>query len=195
MISKASSISGPITRFPADDLRHTKRLITTHNSKGKGVFLPDDDGDHHKIMLNGQAAANIIYSTRGAQVDLNNEQDIKFAKENEPPIHVRNGSVARLIDFAPGMESPIHRAMSIDYGVVIEGEFKLTLDSGESRIMLPGDCSVNRGCNHMWKNLSETKSGRMLFILLDVQPLTVNGHLIEEDLGELASEYPPHPEP
>jgi hypothetical protein len=46
----------------------------------------------------------------------------------------------------------------------------------------------------MWKNLSETKSGRMLFILLDVQPLTVNGHLIEEDLGELADEYPPHPE-
>ena len=83
------------------------------------------------------------------------------------------------------MESPIHRAMSIDYGVVIEGEFKLTLDSGESRIMLPGDCSVNRGCNHMWKNMSESKSGCMLFILLDVQPLTVNGHLIEEDLGEL----------
>lgn len=52
-----------------------------------------------------------------------------------------NGSVARLIDFAPGMESPIHRAMSIDYGVVIEGKFELSLDSGEKKIMLPGDCS------------------------------------------------------
>jgi len=91
MISKAFPIAGPITRFPADDLRHAKRLITTHNAKGKGVFLPDDDGDHHKIMLNGQAAANIIYSTQGAQVDLNNEQDIKFAKENEasPILHMR----------------------------------------------------------------------------------------------------------
>ena len=81
MISKAQS--GPITRFPADDFRHAKRLITTHNSKGQGVFLPDDDGDHHKIMLNGLAAANIIYSSQGAQVDLNDERDIKFAKENE----------------------------------------------------------------------------------------------------------------
>jgi quercetin dioxygenase-like cupin family protein len=39
------------------------------------------------------------------------------------------------------MESPIHRAMSIDYGVVIEGKFLLTLDSGETKIMLPGDTS------------------------------------------------------
>jgi uncharacterized cupin superfamily protein len=40
------------------------------------------------------------------------------------------------------MESPIHRAMSIDYGVVIEGKFQLTLDSGEKKIMLPGDMST-----------------------------------------------------
>lgn len=83
MISKATPVAGPITRFPADDLRHPKRLITTHNANGQGVFLPDDNGDHHKIMLNGQAAANIIYSTQGAQVDLNEERDIKFSKENE----------------------------------------------------------------------------------------------------------------
>ena len=61
----------------------------------------------------------------------------------QPAIHVANGSVARLIDFAPGMESPIHRAMSIDYGVVIEGKFLCSLDSGESKVMLPGDCSEN----------------------------------------------------
>lgn len=39
------------------------------------------------------------------------------------------------------MESPMHRAMSIDYGVVIEGKFQITLDSGEKKIMLPGDMS------------------------------------------------------
>ncbi|VUC37206.1 unnamed protein product [Clonostachys rosea] len=185
---------GPITQFPAADLRPTKRFITTHNAERKGVFLSEDAGDHHKVLVNGNAAANIIYSTQGAQVDLNDEKDVAFAAANEPPIHVRSGSVARLIDFAPGMESPIHRAMSIDYGVVIEGEFLLTLDSGESRRMLPGDCSVNRGANHKWKNLDEKKSGRMLFILLDVAPLYVGGRLMEEDLGEMAGDYAPHPE-
>jgi hypothetical protein len=79
--------------------------------------------------------------------------------------------------------------MSIDYGIVVEGEFELTLDSGESRMMYPGDMSVNRACNHKWRNASQTKSGRMLFILLDVKPLYVNGKLIEQDLGDLASEY------
>ncbi|KAH8657728.1 hypothetical protein BX600DRAFT_514282 [Xylariales sp. PMI_506] len=190
----ATQAKGPITRFPADDLRPTRRFITTHNADGKGVFLADDEGDHHKLLVNGQAVANIIYSTHGSQVDLNNEKDVAFAAGSEPPIHVRHGSVARLIDFAPGMESPLHRAMSIDYGIVVEGEFLLTLDSGESRRMLPGDCSVNRGCNHKWKNLDETKSGRMLFVLLDVAPLYVGGELIEEDLGEMAGDYAPHPE-
>lgn len=49
----------------------------------------------------------------------------------------------RLIDFGPGVESPIHRALSIDYGIVVEGAFELTLDSGEKRLMLPGDMSTS----------------------------------------------------
>ena len=53
----------------------------------------------------------------------------------------------------------------------------------------PGDCSVNRACNHKWRDVSQTKSGRTLFILLDVQPLEVNGKVIVEDLGELSGEY------
>jgi quercetin dioxygenase-like cupin family protein len=40
------------------------------------------------------------------------------------------------------MESPIHRAMSIDYGIVVEGKFLFSLDSGESKVMLPGDMST-----------------------------------------------------
>ena len=78
--------------------------------------------------------------------------------------------MTRLIDFASGIESPIHRAISIDYGVVVEGEFKLSLDSGGIRFMHPGDRSVNRACNQKWRNVSQTRNGRMLFVLLDVQP-------------------------
>lgn len=107
----------------------------------------------------------------------------------QPGIHVPHGSVIRLIDFAPGVESHLHRALSIDYGVVIEGVFELTLDSSESRIMHPGDVSVNRGAMHKWRNVDGDKSGRMLFVLLDCKPLFVEGKEIVEDLGALASEY------
>ena len=94
-----------------------------------------------------------------------------------------------MIDFAPGVESPMHRAMSVDYGVVIEGEFELTLSSGESRIMKPGDVSVNRATMHKWRNCDDERSGRMLFILLDCKPFEVNGKMVQQDLGDLAGEY------
>ncbi|KAI1083640.1 hypothetical protein F5B20DRAFT_414497 [Whalleya microplaca] len=183
------STKGPITKFPAEGLRTSRRFITSHNADGKGVFVVDDEGEHHRIMVQGAGVANIIYSTAENPVDMNNDKDLFYARDNEPGIHVSNGSVARLIDFAPGIESPIHRAMSIDYGVVIEGKFLLTLDSGESRVMLPGDMSVNRGCMHKWKNLDEEKSGRMVFVLLDVTPYKVNGQVLEEYLGDLAGDY------
>lgn len=100
-----------------------------------------------------------------------------------------NGTIARLIDFAPGMVTPFHRAISVDYGVVIEGEFEMTLDSGEHRIMRPGDVAVNRACDHKWRNVSHDRSGRMLFVLLDAKPLTVNGERICENLGDLGNDY------
>lgn len=34
--------------------------------------------------------------------------------------------------------------MSIDYGIVVEGTFELSLDSGEKKIMFPGDMSKKR---------------------------------------------------
>ncbi|KAI0125544.1 hypothetical protein BJ170DRAFT_596791 [Xylariales sp. AK1849] len=70
----------------------------------------------------------------------------------------------------------------------------LPLDSGDSRVMLVTERSVKRRCNHKWKHLSETKSGRVLFVLLDIVPLYVNGQLIDGDLGEVYGDYALHPE-
>lgn len=74
---------GPITDFPAPGLYHSKRFITTNDKDGKGVFLVDDHGDHHRNMVNGRGLANIIYSTKENPVDLTNDQDVKYAQENE----------------------------------------------------------------------------------------------------------------
>ncbi|TRX91637.1 hypothetical protein FHL15_007419 [Xylaria flabelliformis] len=155
--------------FPAPGLRRTVRHITGHDDNGKSVFLKVDCGDHHRIMGNNQAIANILYSTKETPVDVNGDVDIKYAAENEPPLHCHNGTVVRMIDFGPGVESPLHRAISVDYGIVLEGEFELTLDSGETRIMRQGDISVQRATAHKWKNITGNGSmpGRMVYILLD----------------------------
>ncbi|KAI9368954.1 NAD(P)-binding protein [Aspergillus egyptiacus] len=168
------------------------RLITGNQEEdGKGHFLVTDTGDHHRVMGEKQAVANIIYSTHENPVDLNEEKDIKYARENEPGLHIPNGTVVRMIDFGPGVESPMHRAMSIDYGIVLEGEFELTLDSGETRIMRRGDVSVQRATAHKWKNITagETAPGRMVYVLLDCKEVTVQGKKLEGFLGELEKEY------
>lgn len=96
-----------------------------------------------------------------------------------------------MIDFGPGLESPLHRAMTIDYGIVLEGEFELTLDSGASRILRRGDVSVQRATAHKWRNVTGggTEPGRMVYILLDCKEVIVGGEKIEGFLGELEKEY------
>lgn len=75
--------SGPITKFPASDLRSSQRFITSHNAAGDGVFVASDSGDHHRIMVNGKGVANIIYSTQGNPVDVTDDNDIALAAKNE----------------------------------------------------------------------------------------------------------------
>lgn len=96
-----------------------------------------------------------------------------------------------MIDFAPNVMSPMHRAVSLDYGIVIEGEFKLILDSGEERIMRQGDVSVQRASAHKWHNISGngTLPGRMMWVLLDCKSVVVNGESLAEYLGELQPYY------
>lgn len=69
--------------FPAPGLRKTQRLITGHGADGKGRFLVTDNGDHHRVMGEQQAVAVIPYSTKENPVELNENVDVAFARENE----------------------------------------------------------------------------------------------------------------
>ena len=50
---------------------------------------------------------------------------------------------------APGM----HTSDSIDYGVVVRGEMTLELDDGQKVHLRQGDCIVQNGTRHRWRNL------------------------------------------
>ncbi|KAF5566611.1 cupin domain-containing protein [Fusarium napiforme] len=163
--------------FPAPGLRQIVRHITGHREDGKAHFLVSDHGEHYRFMGENKAVANIIYSTQETPVNLNEDVDVVKSNQEEPPFHYRNGSIVRMIDFGPGVESPFHRSLTIDYGIVIEGVFELTLDSGEMRIMRQGDVCVQRATAHKWKNITgnETMPGRMMWILLDAKELNCDG--------------------
>ena len=61
----------------------------------------------------------------------------------------------------PGM----HTSDSVDYGVVIRGEIILELDDGKTVHLRQGDCVVQNGTRHRWRNaLSEPTL--MAFVLI-----------------------------
>ena len=96
-----------------------------------------------------------------------------------------------MIDFAPGGVSPLHRVESLDYAVVIEGVFKMVLDSGEERIMQRGDIAVQRSTSHRWINVTGNGllPARILFVLLAIKDLKVAGNKVDGYLGVLGKDY------
>ncbi|KAH6638614.1 cupin domain-containing protein [Truncatella angustata] len=183
--------SGPLTEFPAPGLRTPFRYITGHNEKGDVDFLQTDHGDHLAVMLGGAAAQSIMYSAPSNPIQLTDNADLKFAAKNRPAVHVPKGVCVRMIDFAPGTESNLHRALTLGVGTVCEGEIELTLsdDRSHNRILRPGDVCINRCAMHRWRNTSPDKPARMLFVMLDVEPVIVNDKVLDFDMGYLMKEY------
>ena len=69
--------------FPVAGLKRIQRFITGYDAEGKSVFLSADSGDHHRVMGEKQAIANILYSTRENPVELKDNADIELAKNQE----------------------------------------------------------------------------------------------------------------
>jgi len=64
----------------------------------------------------------------------------------------------------PGM----HTSDTLDYGIVIRGEVILELDDGKTVHLRQGDCVVQNGTRHRWRNpLSEPYL--MAFVLIGGQ--------------------------
>ena len=48
----------------------------------------------------------------------------------------------------------MNKTVSLNYGIVLEGEIELVLDSGETKLMKRGDACVQRATNHAWRNVT-----------------------------------------
>ncbi|CAJ2501728.1 Uu.00g045810.m01.CDS01 [Anthostomella pinea] len=172
----------------SNDLPPLTRYITDHNAQGQAIFssaLPE--ALPGKTIYNG-VKFSLGYVTDERPVSLASNKDItKYTGflEEHPGIVLPGGTVVRYVDSPPGSLSPMHRTVSLDYGVVIEGEVELVLDSGETRLMRRGDLAVQRGTMHAWRNPSQTEWARMMYVLQESVPLEVGGKVLEEDYGDM----------
>jgi quercetin dioxygenase-like cupin family protein len=170
-------------------LRIPNRFITTHNDSGQAVI-------HQSIpapapfydIAKGDVAFAQCYVTKEFPVKVQDERDIKAYSdflEQPPGLTVSGGTVLRYVDMPPNTTSPMHRTISLDYGVVLEGQVELILDSGEVTPMTRGDIAVQRATMHAWKNTSDTEWARMLYILQPTESLNVGGTELKEDYGDM----------
>jgi quercetin dioxygenase-like cupin family protein len=169
-------------------LYHPKRYITTHDAEsGKSVIDNTIPADAPFYPLgDGVAAFAQCFTTEGFPVSLNGSADLEKYEahlKSPPGIVVSRGTVLRYVDMAPGKTSPMHQTVSLDYGIVLEGEVELILDSGETRLMKRGDICIQRGTMHAWRNTSATEWSRMLYMLQPIEPVVLAGQELKEDLG------------
>lgn len=159
--------------------------ITTHNESGKAAV---HSSKKNEWSWYGQSNVgfNVVYTTSSFPPSLNDDADIKAHEatmaSGKLGLVQKNGTVCRIVDFAPGNTPMMHRTQSLDYGIVLEGELDMELDDGSVTHMKKGDIAVQRATNHAWKNASTTQWARMIFILQDCQPVVVGGERLKEDL-------------
>ena len=92
---------------------------------------------------------------------------------------LNNGTVFRVVEFAPGVAPRNHRTDSIDYAVVMSGEIDMELDDSVVHLKA-GDVLVQRGTIHNWVNRG-TEPCVMAFVLIDAKPVEVGGKTLRAE--------------
>ena len=174
------------------NLPQLHRYVTGHNKKGEAIVQTHGDFEWTALEAN-QLGFSVPFTTSTFPPDLNGNADLaaheKVVASGKLGLVNPKGTVIRCVDFAPGYACGMHRTQSLDYGIVIEGEVDMVLDSGEVHRMKRGDVAVQRATQHQWVNRSKTEWCRMMFVLQDCQPLVAEGQVMGEDLG--GSDLPP----
>lgn len=184
------------------NLRQISRYITTHDENGLAI-ISDALSNLAPVRddQNGDLRLSLLYTNK-LKPDLSDGTDIaKYAGhiQSPPGLTIAEGTVCRFCDFAPGSLTPMHRTLSLDYGVVLEGEMELVLDSGETQHLRRGDVVVQRGSNHAWRNVTPDemvegrlvqKWARMFYVLQAAEPVRLNsGTILSEHHGGIDTVY------
>ncbi|EER38176.1 cupin domain-containing protein [Histoplasma capsulatum H143] len=169
------------------DEQTPQRVITTHDASAASIFDTSVPTTVPVVEFpSGLATFSTQHATEGFPVSLSANTDIQIYCNhlaNPGGIVINNGTIMRTIVMKPGGLSHMHRTISVDTGVVIDGSLELLLDSGESRILRKGDVFVQRATMHMWKNTSSTEPATMVVFTQPCAPLEVAGKLLEEDIA------------
>ncbi len=153
-------------------------IVTKNNENGQAVLLSKEEVS--VIAQTADYGGAVFWSTGAVPAD-NSDNDVAGSMRDVGPT-LRGGSAFRLTEFGPGFTSPMHRTLTIDYGMILSGEIDLILDGGETIRLVAGDTLVQRGTNHVWHNPSPATICRYLVCMIEAQPVTINGKTLDQTL-------------
>ena len=151
---------------------HLRRVVTGHNASGSAIVKIDEVCQN---LTSGRAGATacVVWTTESFPVSNTGETDEGLRKTGTT---LSNGTVFRVVEFAPGVAPRIHRTDSIDYAVVISGEIDMELDDSVVHLKA-GDVLVQRGTIHNWVNRGSTPCV-IAFVLIDAKPVEIGGKVL-----------------
>ena len=149
-----------------------RRVVTGHDAKGRAVVKIDEVSKNITSNRPG-ASACVVWTTESFPVNNTGDADEGLRKVGTT---LKNGTVFRVIEFAPGVAPRNHRTDSIDYAVVVSGEIDMEVDDAVVHLKA-GDVLVQRGTIHNWVNRG-TQPCVMAFILIDAKPVDVAGKVL-----------------
>ncbi len=146
-----------------------RRVVTGHDDQGRAKVLIDEQVTNTFSHRKG-AEFSVIWSSEGFPVDNDGDED---PSEKKIGTFVDNGTVFRIVSFAPGVAPRNHRTSSIDYAVVMSGEIDMVLDIGTVHLKA-GDVLVQRGTLHDWINNGAVPCV-IAFTLITARPVIAGG--------------------
>ncbi len=174
-------------------LRDIRRIVTEDDLQGRSRIAEDASCKAVRTVPErpGYQAVN-VWRTESAPARINAPDTVASHKGISPP--KGGGSILRIIDIPPEPNDPaelrrivhatfgdmyqdaqhdkrdgkhpaMHRTLTVDYAILLEGELHAVMDEGET-LMRAGDVLIQRGTNHAWANRSN-KMARIAFVLID----------------------------
>ena len=172
-------------------VRPVRRIVTGHDAQGRSVFLSDTATPNFFKSEYSPVIAQVVWAVDQVPVRFRPHEEPAPAGKQFTIGPERGGIILRYVDFAPdtdydaaqmskfleqvgGHEAQdqgnprhfwFHRTVTLDYGIVLDGEIWAMMDVGET-LMKPGDVLIQRATNHSWSNRSDEPC-RMVFVLID----------------------------
>ena len=156
-----------------------RRVLTYHNDAGRG-FVASQDSIAAEMMPHG-VGSSVIWATHSHPAPVDEPTD--RAKADGIGM-VTPGSVVRIVDIPPHSKGGLHRTVSLDYILVLEGSVTLALDNGSRTVVRKGELVIQQATMHGWDNEGDAWV-RLFCVMLPAEAPVVNGVQSQTDLSQL----------